>query len=159
MLIKYVNISDQNMKDLLYLKDEQIKDCIQLLLYAYRETFSDPLEILKKNSLGAAHYRTLHLIERNEGINVNELLIKIKITKQSLNRVLKELKRLKIIKQVRDKNDTRRKLLYLDQNGRKFYQQVFESQKKRIFNALKHSDSDSVIKFKEVLKKIINGKK
>ena len=47
----------------------------------------------------------------------------------------------------------------LDQNGKKFYQQVFESQKKRIFNALKHSDSDSVIKFKEVLKKIINGKK
>ena len=158
-MIKYVNISDQNMKDLLYLKDEQIKDCIQLLLYAYRETFSDPLEILKKNSLGAAHYRTLHLIERNEGINVNELLIKLKITKQSLNRVLKELKRLKIIKQVRDKNYTRRKLLYLDQNGKKFYQQVFESQKKRIFNALKHSDSDSVIKFKEVLKKIINGKK
>ena len=158
-MIKYVNISDQKMKDLLYLKDEQIKDCIQLLLYAYRETFSDPLKILKKNSLGAAHYRTLHLVERNEGINVNELLIKLKITKQSLNRVLKELKRLKLIKQVRDKNDTRRKLLYLDQNGRKFYQQVFESQKKRIFNALKHSDSDSVIKFKEVLKKIINGKK
>ena len=158
-MVKYVNISDQNMKDLLYLKDEQIKDCIQLLLYAYRETFSDPLEILKKNSLGAAHYRTLHLVERNEGINVNELLIKLKITKQSLNRVLKELKRLKLIKQVRDNNDTRRKLLYLDQNGKKFYQQVFESQKKRIFNALKHSDSDSVIKFKEVLKKIINGKK
>ena len=158
-MIKYVNISDQNMKDLLYLKDEQIKDCIQLLLYAYRETFSDPLEILKKNSLGAAHYRTLHLVERNEGININELLLKLKITKQSLNRVLKELKKLKLIKQVKDKNDTRRKLLYLDQNGKKFYQQVFESQKKRIFNALKHSDSDSVIKFKEVLKKIINGKK
>ena len=79
MLVKYVNISDQKMKDLLYLKDEQIKDCIQLLLYAYRETFSDPLEILKKNSLGAAHYRTLHLVERNEGINVNELLIKLKM--------------------------------------------------------------------------------
>ena len=158
-MIKYVNISDRKMKDLLYLKDEQIKDCIQLLLYAYRETFSDPLEILKKNSLGAAHYRTLHLVERNQGINVNELLIKLKITKQSLNRVLRELKRLRLIKQVRDKNDTRRKLLYLDQNGKKFYQQVFESQKKRIFNALKHSDSDSVIKFKEVLKKIINGKK
>ena len=158
-MIKYVNISDQNMKDLLYLRDEQIKDCIQLLLYAYRETFSDPLEILKKNSLGAAHYRTLHLVERNEGININELLLKLKITKQSLNRVLKELKRLKLIKQLKDKNDTRRKLLYLDQNGKKFYQQVFESQKKRIFNALKHSDSDSVIKFKEVLKKIINGKK
>ena len=81
-MIKYVNISDQNMKDLLYLKDEQIKDCIQLLLYAYRETFSDPVEILKKNSLGPAHHRTLHLVERNEGISVNELLLKLKITKQ-----------------------------------------------------------------------------
>ena len=158
-MIKYVNISDQNMKDLLYLKDEQIKDCIQLLMYAYRETFSDPVEILKKNSLGAAHYRALQLVERNEGINVNELLHKLKITKQSLNRVLKELKRLKLIKQEKDESDTRRKLLYLDQNGKKFYQQVFESQKKRIFNALRQSDSDSVIKFKEVLKKIINGKK
>ena len=67
------------MKELLYLKDEQIKDCIQLLLYAYRETFSDPKDILKKNSMGAAHHRTLHLIERNEGISVNELLIKLKI--------------------------------------------------------------------------------
>ena len=157
-MIKYVNISDQKMKDLLYLRDEQIKDCIQLLLYAYRETFSDPKEILKKNSLGAAHYRTLHLIERNQGISVNELLLKLKITKQSLNRVLRDLKKSKIIKQIRDQNDSRKKLLYLDRIGEKFYKEVFESQKKRIFNALKNSDSESVLKFKEVLKKIINGK-
>ncbi len=147
------------MKELLYLKDDQIKDCIQLLLYAYRETFSDPKDILKKNSLGAAHHRTMHLIERNEGISVNQLLLKLKITKQSLNRVLKDLKRLKIIKQYKDKEDSRRKLLYLDQQGKKFYNEVFETQKKRIFNALKNSDSESVLKFKEVLKKIINGKK
>ncbi len=146
------------MKDLLYLKDEQIKDCIQLLLYAYRETFSDPKEILKKNSLGAAHYRTLHLIERNQGISVSELLLKLKITKQSLNRVLRDLKKSKIIKQITDQEDSRKKLLYLDRIGEKFYKEVFESQKKRIFNALKNSDSDSVLKFKEVLKKIINGK-
>ena len=147
------------MKELLYLKDDQIKDCIQLLLYAYRETFSDPKDILKKNSMGAAHHRTLHLIERNEGISVNELIIKLKIRKQSLNRVLQDLKRLKIVKQIKDKNDSRRKLLFLDQIGKKFYNEVFQSQKRRIFNALKNSDSDSVIKFKEVLKKIINGKK
>ena len=147
------------MKELLYLKDDQIKDCIQLLLYAYRETFSDPKHILKKNSMGAAHHRTLHLIERNEGISVNELLIKLKITKQSLNRVLQDLKKMKIIKQLKDNNDSRRKLLYLDQTGKKFYNEIFQSQKKRIFNALKDSDSDSVIKFKQVLEKIINGKK
>ena len=158
-MIKYVNISDQNMKNLLYLRDDQIKDCIQLLLYAYRETFSDPNEILKKNSLGAAHYRTLHLIERNQGISVSELLVKLKITKQSLNRVLRDLKKSKIIKQIKDQNDSRRKLLYLDQIGEKFYNEIFETQKKRIFNALKNSDSESVLRFKEVLKKIINGKK
>jgi len=50
-------------------------------------------------------------------------------------------------------------LLYLDQIGEKFYNEVFETQKKRIFNALKNSDSESVLRFKEVLKKIINGKK
>ncbi|RPG19158.1 MAG: MarR family transcriptional regulator [Pelagibacteraceae bacterium TMED124] len=147
------------MKDLLYLKDDQIKDFIQLLLYAYRETFSDPNEILKKNSLGAAHHRTLHLIERNEGISVNELIIKLKITKQSLNRVLRDLKKLKIIKHVRDRNDSRKKLLYLDDQGKKFFDEVFKTQKKRIFNALKNSDSKSVLNFKDVLKKIINGKK
>ena len=147
------------MKDLLYLKDDQIKDFIQLLLYAYRETFSDPNEILKKNSLGAAHHRTLHLIERNEGISVNELIIKLKITKQSLNRVLRDLKKLKIIKHVRDRNDSRKKLLYLDDQGKKFFDEVFKTQKKRIFNALKDSDSKSVLNFKDVLKKIINGKK
>ena len=146
------------MKELLYLKDDQIKDCIQLLLYAYRETFSDPNEVLKKNSLGAAHHRTLHLIERNEGISVNELIIKLKITKQSLNRVLRDLKKSRIIKQVKDQGDSRRKLLFLDENGKKFYKVIFQKQKERIVNALKNSDPESVINFKKVLKKIINGK-
>ena len=67
------------MKDLLYLKDDQIKDCIQLLLYAYRETFTDPGEVLKKKSLGPAHFRALNLIESNEGISVSELIYKLKI--------------------------------------------------------------------------------
>ena len=146
------------MKDLLYLRDEQIKDFIQLLLYAYRETFSDPKEILKKNSFGAAHQRTLYLVERNQGISVNEILFKLKITKQSLNRVLRDLKSSKIIKQIKDEKDSRRKLLFLDENGKKFYKVIFQKQKERIVNALKNSDPESVINFKKVLKKIINGK-
>ena len=100
----------------------------------------------------------MQFIERNEGISVNELLYKLKITKQSLNRVLRDLKRLKMIKHIKDEIDTRRKLLYLDQDGKKIYTEIFQSQKKRIFNALKDSDPNSVIKFKEVLEKIINGK-
>ena len=77
-MIKYVNISDQNMKDLLYLKDDQIKEFIQLLYYAYRETFSDPKEILSRKFFGPAHLRALHLIESNPGINLGELIFKLK---------------------------------------------------------------------------------
>ena len=69
------------MKDLLYLKDSQIKDFIQLLFYAYRETFSDPKKILAKKFFGLAHLRALNLIERNPGINVSEIMFKLKITK------------------------------------------------------------------------------
>ena len=147
------------MKDLLYLKDEQIKDFIQLLFYAYRETFSDPKEILAKKFFGPAHLRAINLIERNPGINPSELMFKLKITKQSLNRVLRDLIKSKMIKQIKDDTDTRKKNLSLDKDGRIFFDKVYESQKKRIFNALKNSEPDSVIKFKEVLNKIINEKK
>ena len=63
-----------------------------------------------------------------------------------------------MIKQIKDETDTRKKKLYLDVEGKIFFDSVYDKQKKRIFNALKSSNSDSVIKFKEVLKKIINGK-
>ena len=146
------------MKDLLYLKDEQIKDFIQLLFYAYRETFADPKQVLSKKYFGPAHLRALNLIERHPGINLGELIYKLKVTKQSLNRVLRDLIKSKMIKQVKDENDTRKKNLFLDKEGRVFFDTVYKSQKKRIFNALQNSSADSVIKFKEVLKKIINGK-
>ena len=144
------------MKELLYLKDDQIKEFIHLLYYAYRETFSDPREILEKKYFGLAHLRALSLIERNPGINLGELIFKLKVTKQSLNRVLRDLLKSKMIKQEKDDSDTRKKNLYLDKDGKLFFESVYNSQKKRIFNALKSSSSDSVLKFKEVLKKIIN---
>ena len=146
------------MKDLLYLKDEQIKDFIQLLYYAYRETFSDPKEVLSKKFFGPAHLRALNLIESNPGINLGELIFRLKVTKQSLNRVLRDLIKAKMIKQIQDERDTRKKNLYLDKEGKIFFETVYNTQKKRIFNALKNSSSDSVIKFKDVLKKIIDGK-
>ena len=146
------------MKDLLYLKDEQIKEFIQLLFYAYRETFSDPKEVLSKKFFGPAHLRALNLIEGNPGINLGELIFKLKVTKQSLNRVLRDLIKSKMVKQIKDHNDTRKKNLFLDKEGKVFFETVYNTQKKRIFNALKNSSSDSVIKFKNVLKKIIDGK-
>ena len=146
------------MKELLYLKDEQIKDFIQLLFYAYRETFSDPKKLLNENSFGLAHLRALNLIERNPGTNLGELMFLLKITKQSLNRVLRDLIKSKMIKQIKDEEDTRRKNLFLDKEGQVFFNKIYETQKKRISDALKNSEPDSVVKFKEVLNKIINGK-
>jgi DNA-binding MarR family transcriptional regulator len=64
-----------------------------------------------------------------------------------------------MIKQIKDEEDTRRKNLFLDKEGKIFFEKIYETQKKRIFNALKNSEPDSVIKFKEVLNKIINGTK
>ena len=146
------------MKELLYLKDEQIKDFIQLLFYAYRETFSDPKLVLEKKFFGLAHLRSLNLIERHPGISLGELIFKLKVTKQSLNRVLRDLIQSKMIKQIKDENDTRKKKLFLEKDGKKFFEIVYNSQKTRIFNALKNSNPDSVIKFKELLKRIIDGK-
>ena len=64
-----------------------------------------------------------------------------------------------MIRQIQDEKDTRKKNLYLDREGKIFFNTVYNSQKRRIFNALKSSSSDSVIKFKNVLKKIIDEKK
>ena len=118
------------MKNLLYLKDEQIKEFIQLLFYAYRETFSDPKEILSKNYFGPAHLRALNLIESNPGISLSELIYKLKVTKQSLNRVLRDLIKSKMIKQIKDETDTRKKKLYLDVEGKIFFDSVYDKQKK-----------------------------
>ena len=85
-------------------------------------------------------------------------MYKLKVTKQSLNRVLRDLIKTNMIKQIKNEDDTRRKNLFLDKEGKIFFETVYNSQKKRIFNALKNSNSDSVIKFKEVLKRIVDGK-
>ncbi len=145
------------MKELLYLKDEQIKDIIEQLFYAYRETFSDSKKILKKHSYGIAHHKAIHLIERYEGITVSGLLRKLKITKQSLNRVLKDLSNNNAITMKKGDADSRLRHIFLNENGKKLCNEIFIQQKKRIYQALKTSNSESVLKFKQVLKKIINA--
>ena len=144
------------MKELLYLKDDQIKEFIEHIFYAYRETYSDPKKILKKHSFGTAHHRAIHLIERNNGITISGLLKKLKITKQSLNRVIRDLIKNKTIYIKKGEIDSRQRHIYLNEKGKKLFDEIFLEQKKRIYNALKKSDSDSVIKFKNVLSKIIN---
>ena len=145
------------MKDLLYLKDDQIKDFIELIFYAYNETYSDPKKILKKHSFGTAHHRALNLIERNEGISVSGLLGKLKVKKQSLNRILKDLSKNNTIILKKGDDDSRKRLIYLNDNGKKLFNEIFLEQKRRIYNAFKNSNASAVIESKNLLKKIING--
>ena len=92
-----------------------------------------------------------------EGISVSELLKKLKVTKQSLNRVLKDLIKQDMIFFVKDEKDTRVKHLFLNEKGKKIFKEIFDSQKKRIYNALLDSSSEEVVSFDNVLRKIING--
>ena len=145
------------MKELLYLKDDQLKDLIEKLFISYRETFSDTKKILNKYSIGVAHQKVILLISMYEGISITSLLKKLKVTKQSLNRVLKDLIKLEVISFEKDDQDTRVKHLYLNEKGKKVFTEIFEIQKKRIYNALLSSSSEEVINFDSVLKRIING--
>jgi len=144
------------MRDLIYLEDDQIKDFIEQIFYVYRETYSDPKKILKKYSFGTAHQRTIHIIERNAGITITGLLKKLKVKKQRLNRVLRDLIKNKTIILKKGEVDSRQRHIFLDKRGKILFDEIFLEQKKKIYNAFKNSDSDSVIKFKNVLKKIIN---
>jgi len=145
------------MKQLLYLKDDQLKDLIEKLFISYRETFSDSKKILNKYKIGLAHQKVIHLISMYEGISISELLKRLKVTKQSLNRVLKDLIKLEVVIFKKDDQDTRIKHIFLNEKGRKLFNEIFEIQKKRIHNALLNSSSEEVINFDNVLNKIING--
>jgi len=144
------------MKELLYLKDNQLKQLIEKIFTSYRESFADARKTLDKYSIGIAHHKVLHLLSMYRGITISELLKKLKVTKQSLNRVLRDLIKLETIFFEKDQRDTRMKHIFLNDKGEKIFEEIFLAQKKRIYNALLNSNSDQVLNFDNVLKKIIN---
>ena len=144
------------MKELLYLKDEQLKQLIANIFTSYRETFSDAKKVLDKYSIGIAHHKVIHLISMYEGITISELLKKLKITKQSLNRVLNDLIKIETIVFKKDDLDSRIKHVFLNDKGKKIFDEVFSIQKKRIYDAFLNSTSNEVLNFENVLKIIVN---
>ena len=151
-----MSIKLTKMRQLLYLKDDQLKEFIEKLFVGYRETFSDAKKILENYEIGIAHQKVLHLISSYKGITISELLRKLKVTKQSLNRVLNDLIKINALKFKKDTKDTRKKHVYLSEQGEHLFNQIFSIQKKRIHKALLNSSSDEVLHFNSVLKKIIN---
>jgi len=118
------------MKELLYLKDDHLKEFIEKLFIGYRESFSDAKKTLDKYSLGVAHHKVIHLISLHKGITISQLLNKLKVTKQSLNRVLKDLIILQAIQFEKDVKDTRLKHVLLTEKGENIFNEIFSSQKK-----------------------------
>jgi len=145
------------MHELLYLKDDQIKEFIEKLFVAYRESFSDTKTTLNKHSLGLAHHKVILLLSLYDGITVSDLIKKLKITKQSLNRVLNDLIKIKSIFFEKGKKDTRLKHIYLNEKGKELFNEVFSIQRKRIYKALLNSTDKEVLYFNKVINKIING--
>ena len=144
------------MKEFLYLKDDKLKEFIEKLFMGYRESFADAKKTLNKYSIGTAHHKVIHLLSLYKGITISELLKKLKITKQSLNRVIKDLIKLDAISFKKDKKDTRLKHIFLSEKGEKLFNEIFSVQKKRIHKAFLNSTSEEVLYFDNVLKKIIH---
>ena len=115
---------------------EPIWDIIELLFFAYRDFVSDPDEALAKFNFGRAHHRVLHFINRNPGMKVADLLDILKITKQSLGRVLKQLVDQGYVVQKEGENDRRQRLLYVTQRGEALAMKLAGLQTARIARAL-----------------------
>lgn len=113
-----------------------VVDLIELLFFAYRDFISDPDAILARSGFGRAHHRVLHFVERSPGLTVADLLDILKITKQSLARVLKELVDSGFIEQRPGRIDRRQRLLYPTSAGRALSASLSAPQEARIKAAL-----------------------
>src|SRR3954447_13705357 len=116
--------------------NEPIWDVIELLFFAYRDFIGDPDDVLAKFGFGRAHHRVLHFVNRNPGMKVADLLEVLKITKQSLGRVLKQLVDQGYVVQKEGENDRRQRLLYVTAKGEQLAMKLAGLQTERIARAL-----------------------
>jgi DNA-binding MarR family transcriptional regulator len=125
-------------------------DLIELLFFAYRDFVGDADAVLAEFGFGRAHHRVLHFINRNPGMKVAELLDILKITKQSLGRVLKQLLDEGYVEQKEGATDRRQRLLYLTAKGDELASRLAGLQAARISRAVADigaADRDTVRRF------------
>lgn len=135
----------------LFLREEELRQAIELLFFAYREFTAGPDEILKEYNFGRAHHRVIHFVGRNEGIIVSELLDILRITKQSLNRVLGTLIERGFIEQRQGEEDRRQRCLYLTEEGQKLEQKLSRVQRDLVAHAFREAGADAVAGYRKVL--------
>ena len=115
---------------------EPIWDLIELLFFAYRDFVSDPDHVLEKFGFGRAHHRVLHFVNRNPGMKVADLLETLRITKQSLGRMLKQLVDEGYVLQKEGPDDRRHRLLFVTPKGEQLAMKLAGLQTERITRAL-----------------------
>lgn len=134
----------------------QIRQAIELLFFAYRDFTSDPDVILARSGYGRAHHRILHFVGAYPGINVAQLLSILRITKQSLGRVLKQLLKQGFVEQRPGNNDRRQRLLFLTDKGRAFEANLSTPQQERVRRAFAAAGPEAVAGYLQVLEHLIN---
>lgn len=143
--------------ELSFLTDEELIQGIEMLFYAYRDFTSDPDEILRMHGFGRAHHRVVHFIGRNPGITVAGLLAILKVTKQSLSRVLSQLVTEQFVRQETGTRDRRQRLLYLTAKGESLFGELSGPQKARVAKAYREAGAEAVAGYRKVLAGLLNA--
>ena len=138
-------------ESLLFLTDEQLRQGIEAMFFAYRGFTADPDRILVDLAFGRAHHRAIHFINRAPGTTVNNLLNILGVTKQSLNRVLRTLIADGLVQSRVGRNDKRERHLYLTDAGRALEQQLSDAQRARMRAAFREAGPEAVAGFRTVL--------
>src|ERR1700745_4096239 len=132
-------------------QEEEVRQGIELLIFAYRDFTAEPDAILVRYGFGRAHHRVIHFVGRHPQMTVSELLGILRITKQSLNRVLGQLVRQGFVIQHRGIEDRRQRLLELTERGRELERQLSEPQRIRVAGAYRKAGPQAVEGFRKVL--------
>jgi DNA-binding MarR family transcriptional regulator len=135
--------------------EEEVRQGIELLFFAYRDFTAEPDAILEEYGFGRAHHRVVHFVGRRPQMTVGELLLILKITKQSLNRVLGQLVRQGFIVQHRGSQDRRQRLLELTEKGRELEHRLSAPQRARVAGAYRKAGAGAVEGFRKVLLNVI----
>lgn len=138
------------------LHPDALFEFVELLFFAYRDFTGEPDEILTSIGFGRAHHRVLHFVSRNPGIRVANLLNILKITKQSLARVLRQLIEEGYIEQRESSQDRRRRLLYATEKGQALAADLAAPQLRRIADALAAAGKGAEAPAREFLYHLIN---
>ncbi|MDP7600661.1 MAG: MarR family transcriptional regulator [Rhodospirillales bacterium] len=139
--------------------DAELRDAMELLFFSYRDFIGEPDAILNDYDFGRAHHRVIHFVGRNPDITVSDLLGILKITKQSLSRVLSQLIREDFISQEHGPTDRRQRLLSLTEKGYALEEKLSTHQRTRIAEAFKAAGSEAVGGFYQVLLNMMNNPK